>query len=281
MEDERRRSILCPGCRRLISADEPHCPHCGLKNPGSRWRAVFPAGGFPGDDQLVRNIIYVNAFMFVLSIIMNPTSIGFSANPLNFLSPGNGSLLLLGATGTIPIDRFGRWWSVLSANYLHGSILHIIFNMIALRQIAPLILQEYGRFRMFAIFTFGGVGGYLISYIAGIPFTIGASAAVCGLIGAALYYGKSRGGYFGQMIYQQVGGWVIGLFAFGFLVPGIDNWAHGGGLVFGILTGFLLGYQEKAAETFLHRVMAYVCVLATLCALLWAIGTALFILLSR
>lgn len=281
MDDEQRRSILCPGCRRLISTDEPHCPHCGLKNPGSRWRTVVPAGGFPSEDQLIKNIIFANAFMFVLSILINPASIGLSGNPLNFLSPGDGSLLLLGATGTVPIDRFGRWWTLISANYLHGSVLHIIFNMIALRQIAPLILQEYGRYRMFAIFTFGGVGGYLISYLAGVAFTIGASAAVCGLIGAALYYGKSRGGYFGHVIYQQVSGWVIGLFAFGFLIPGINNWGHGGGLAFGILTGFLLGYQERSAETSLHRAIAGICVLATLGTLLWAVGTALFILLRR
>jgi len=281
MEDEKRRSILCPGCRRLISSDERSCPHCGLKTPGSRWRTLFPSSGLLGEDQLIKNIIYVNAFMFALSILMNPTSTGFSVNPLNFLSPGDGSLLLLGATGTIPIDRFGRWWTLLSANYLHGSILHIIFNMIALRQIAPLILQEFGRFRMFAIFTFSGVGGYLISYIAGIPFTIGASAAICGLIGAALYYGKSRGGYFGQMVYQQVSGWVIGLFAFGFLIPGINNWGHGGGLVFGILTGFLLGYNERSAETFFHKALAGACLVATVGTLLWAVGTAAFILFSR
>jgi rhomboid protease GluP len=217
--------------------------------------------------------------MFILSVVMNPTSTGFSMNPFGFLSPGDRSLLLLGATGRIPIDQFHRWWTVLSANYLHGSILHILFNMMALNQIGPFILQEYGGFRTVSIFTISGVGGYLVSYVAGIPFTLGASGAVCGLIGAALYYGKSRGGTFGQMIYRQVGGWALGIFIFGFLVPGINNWAHGGGLICGVLTGSLMGYQERIAENFYHKVVAGICLVATLGALIWAISSSFILLL--
>ena len=280
MEKQNKHAILCPGCRRLISIDEARCPHCGLRNPGSRWNNIFRSKAFFGPDRIVINIISVNAFMYILSILMNPASIGISANPFNFLSPGSTSLLLLGATGKIPIDQFHRWWTVLSANYLHGSILHILFNMMALRQIAPLIIQEYGSYRMFSIYTIGGVGGYLASYFAGVPFTIGASAAVCGLIGAALYFGKSRGGYFGQMIYQQLGGWVIGIFAFGFLIPGINNWAHGGGLLCGALAGFLLGYQERNEQSFFHKLLAGTCVLATVGALIFGIGGSLILLLS-
>jgi rhomboid protease GluP len=278
MESHERRSMLCPNCGRLISMDESHCPHCGLRNPGSRWRGYLAPQGLLQKDQLIRNVIYLNAAMFILSLVLNPTSTGFSMNPFDFLSPGNRSLLLLGATGTIPIDRLHRWWSLLSANYLHGSILHILFNMIAFRQIAPLIVQEYGAYRTVSIFTLSGVGGYLVSYFAGVNFTIGASAAVCGLIGAALYFGKSRGGYFGQTVYRQVGGWAIGIFAFGFLFPGINNWAHGGGLLCGMLGGLILGYQERKAETYSHKLLAGVCVLATLGTLIWAACSS-FILL--
>lgn len=274
-----RNSILCPNCRRLISTDEQHCPYCGLRNPGSRWKSISLGKGLLGPDRIVLNIISVNIGMFILSILINPASTGFSANPLSFLSPGAKSLLLLGATGTIPIDQFDRWWSVLSATYLHGSILHILFNMMALWQIGPLIIQEYGSYRMVSIFTLSGVGGFLASYLAGVAFTLGASAAVCGLIGATLYFGKSRGGHFGQAVYQQVGGWAIGIFLFGFLVPGINNWAHGGGMLCGALTGFLLGYREKNEENFYHRLLGVICVLATLAALIWAVGWALVILL--
>jgi rhomboid protease GluP len=250
-----------------------------LRNPGSRWKSVFLGGGIFSADRIITYIIAVNAGMFVLSLLMNPASTGVSLNPLSFLSPGSRSLLLLGATGRIPIDQFHRWWSVLSANYLHGSILHILFNMIALRQIGPFIIQEYGSYRMFSIFTISGVGGYLVSYWAGVPFTIGASASVCGLIGAALYYGKSRGGYYGQMVYRQVGGWAIGIFAFGFLVPGINNWAHGGGLLCGVLMGLIMGYHERKQEDYVHKLTAWICALATLGVLIWSVGLSLLVLL--
>jgi rhomboid protease GluP len=282
MENHERRSMLCPNCRKLISLDEPSCPYCGLRAPGSRWRKTFSFQGLLRGDQLTRSIMYLCGGMFILSLVMNPASTGFSMNPFSFLSPGNESLFLLGATGTYPIDQFHRWWTVVAAIYLHGSILHILFNMMAFNQIAPFIVQEYGTSRMVSIFTLSGIGGYLASYFAGIPFTLGASGAVCGLIGAALYYGKSRGGAFGQMVYRQVGGWALGIFMFGFLVPGINNWAHGGGLLFGALTGALLGYQERFRESSVHQIVAAICVVATLGILIWAVGSAFVIFfLSR
>ena len=67
----------------------PHCPHCGLRTPGARWKNIFRSKAFFGPDRIVINIISVNAFMYILSILMNPASIGISANPLSFLSPGS------------------------------------------------------------------------------------------------------------------------------------------------------------------------------------------------
>ncbi len=276
--NQKRSSMLCPGCKRLISIDESPCPHCGLHNPGSRWRNNLWTRGFRNSDQLIRSIIVLNVAMFIFSILLSPTSARFSMNPFAFLSPGDRSLLLLGATGTIPIDKFHRWWTLLSANYLHAGMLHLLFNMVALYQIAPLIAQEYGGYRMVCIYTISGVGGYLVSYFVGIPFTLGASAAVCGLIGAALYYGKSRGGYFGQLVYRQVGGWALGIFLFGFLFPGINNWAHGGGLICGVLNGFLMGYRERWEENPVHKAIAGICVIVTLGALVWGIASSLLIL---
>ncbi len=227
----------------------------------------------------MRKVIAINAGMFILSLLMNPASMSFSMSPFAFLSPDNRSLLLLGASGTVPIDRFHRWWTLISANYLHGGILHILFNMIAIRQIAPLVFQEYGGYRLIIIYTLSGVGGYVVSYFAGITFTLGASAALCGLIGSALYYGKSRGGHFGHLVYKQVSGWAVGIFLFGLFFPGINNWAHGGGLAFGILLSFLMGYEERIGENIYHKLFAGLCVLSTVCVLAWAVLSSLYFFL--
>jgi len=274
--DKERRSILCPNCRKLISQDELRCPHCGIANPGSWWKNNIGARAFFGTDQLIKWIIYANVSLYIISLLLYPWSSGLSLNPLALLSPSNKGLILLGATGSVPIDRLGRWWTLVSASYLHGGIFHILFNMIALRQIAPLVLREYGIHRMMIIYTLGGVIGFFISYLVGIPFTIGASAAVCGLIGAALYYGKSRGGVYGQTIFKQIGGWALGIFLFGFLMPGINNWGHGGGMAAGAVLSALLGYHERARERLFHKILASACIFITMLALIWAVGSGVY-----
>jgi len=224
-------------------------------------------------ETLVRVVIYGNAMLFVLSLLLVPRGVRLSANPFTFLTPSDTSLLLLGATGSIPIDGYGRWWTVLTANYLHGGLLHLFFNMAALRQLGPLLVREYGPSRSGALYTLGGVAGFLVSYGARVPFTIGASAAVCSLIGAALYYGRSRGGAYGNAVFQQLWGWAVGIFLFGFLVPGINNWAHGGGMAAGFLLGQVLGYEERAREQPWHRWLGAGCATVTVLALVWGAGT--------
>src|SRR5210317_23789 len=279
MIQNQRRSLLCPNCRKLISGDDSVCPYCGIKKPSSPWQRLIGKGMSDG-DQLLKILIGVNVAMYILSLLISARATNLAFNPFVFLSPDNRSLLLLGASGFIPIDRLHRWWSLVSANYLHGSIMHIFFNMIALKQLGPLVLHEYGNYRMFIIYTLSGVCGFFVSYLAGVPFTIGASAAVCGLIGSALYFGKSRGGIYGHTIYRQIGGWAIGIFIFGFLVPSINNWAHGGGMVAGVALGFLLGYRERSREKQGHKIAALCCVIVTGMVLLWATLSSLYLLIT-
>jgi rhomboid protease GluP len=275
MPNPQRQSMLCPNCGKLISRSETRCPHCGLQRPSSWLRSNVLTAGLGNPRQLIYRVMAVNIVMYVISLIMNPTLSSLTINPLQFLAPDSRNLLLLGMTGTVPIDQFGRWWSLVSANYLHGGVLHIFFNMAAFRQLAPLVISEYGAYRMFVIYTIGGVIGFGVSYLAGVSYTIGASAAVCSLIGAILYYGKSRGGVYGQAIYRQVGAWAVGLFIFGLLVPGINNWGHGGGMIGGALLGFALGYRERSRERLTHKILAGVCAGATVAILCWALITGI------
>ena len=271
-----RNSILCPNCGLLISLSEQSCPYCGLRAPGARWRrlAVFRLLADPA--LLVKTVIGVNIGMFLLSLVLDPRMTGMAFNPLLLLSPADSSLFVLGATGTIPIDSYHRWWTLVSASYLHGGLLHIFFNMAAFRQLSAVVVREYGTRRMFAIYTLSGVAGFLVSYLAGVALTIGASAGVCGLVGAILYYGKSRGGAYGTALYKQVGVWVIIMFVFGFVVPGINNWGHGGGIAAGALLGYFLGYDERKRESAFHKTLAALCLAATAVVLAWAILTSLY-----
>lgn len=260
---------MCPNCRRLISADENHCPYCRIATPGARWKNNPLVRNWGSGDLLIRAIIFTNIGFFLLSLLISANVLATGFNPLLFLSPSTKALVHLGATGTMLMGKAG-WWTMVSANYLHGGVLHIFFNMMAFNQIAILITRLFGPYRFFAIFTFSGVGGFLTSYFAGVPITVGASAALCGLIGAALYYGKSRGGTFGQAVYQQVGGWAVGIILFGFVIPQVNNWAHIGGMAVGALVALVLGYQEKKKESVIHRALAGTCMAVTLLILLFA-----------
>jgi rhomboid protease GluP len=216
-------------------------------------------------------ILSVNILYFAVSLMVSAGIGGLGG----FLAPGQASLFLLGATGTMPVDHYGRLWSLVSANYLHGGIIHLIFNLMALRQLAPWVVNEYGASRMFSIYTLGGVFGFWVSCLAGVPFTIGASAAICSLIGSLLYYGKSRGGAYGSSVYREVSGWVVSLFVFGLIFPGINNWGHGGGIVGGIVVAMLLGYNERRKENFFHHALALLCAATTIGVLAWAVYGAL------
>jgi len=229
-----------------------------------------PALGSLGQSGIVRAILLCNIGMFVLSVFVDLQSLRFSASPFDFLSPGNNSLLALGSTGTIPMFQFHHYWSLLSANYLHAGLLHIVFNMIALLQLAPLVSRAYGDYRMAVIYTLGGVAGYVLSIAAGVQLTLGASAAICSLLGSLLYYGKSRGGVYGQNIFRQIGGWAVGLAIFGFVVPGINNWGHGGGMIAGVILGFLLGYTERREEKPIHKITGLLCIVVTALVLIWS-----------
>jgi len=275
MISREKKSMLCPNCRKLISSDEPACPYCGMTRPGTLRHLDILRRFSPEALNIVRLIIYANAGLFLFSLFLNPSALGFTANPMGLLAPSSESLFLLGASGVIPVAQYGRWWTLISASFLHGGILHIFFNMAALSQLGPFVLQEFGVNRFMAIYVLTGAAGFLLSVVAGIPFTIGASASICGLIGAILYYGKSRGGFYGQAIYKQAVGWIAGLVIFGLLIPGINNWAHGGGVLSGILLGFLLGYQDRRRETALHRALGWTCLILTVFTLLWACIVAL------
>ncbi len=277
MNKNKRQSLLCPHCRRLISADESRCPYCGLSRPGSRLKQDYLGQLLSHPEDIARLIIYLNVAMYVYTLMLNPGGMKFSANPLAFLSPSNGSLLLVGATGRIPIGKFHRWWTLISASFLHGGILHIFFNMVALKQLCPFVVREYGLNRFLIIYTVSGIAGFLLSYLVGVPLTIGASASICGLVGAILYYGKNRGGTHGEVIYREAMGWIVALVVFGLVVPGINNWGHGGGIAAGIVAGMLLGYQGKKASTMGHQLLAMISVAMTLLVLGWAVAQSLII----
>jgi rhomboid protease GluP len=176
----------------------------------------------------------------------------------------------------------GRWWTVLTAGWLHGGALHILFNMMVFRQLAPAIADIYGGPRLVIIYTVSSACGFLLSSLAGafmprVPilggaaFTLGASAAILGLLGALVHYG-GRGG--SSLVKSQATSYAISIFIFGLLMPGIDNWAHAGGFVGGYLVSAWLDPLKPSRLN--HLIGALACLLATAVAMLASILATLY-----
>jgi len=209
-------------------------------------------------NTLVSTIIWVNVVLFAISLLFTGRELSFTINPFLALSPSTNVLHYLGASGQLPIDRYHAWWSLLTANWLHGSLLHILFNMMALKTVAPFVIKEFGSSRTFSIYTLAGAGGFYASYLGHVPLTVGASAGICGLIGALLFYGKSRGGQWGHLVVRQTSGWVISLLLLGVVVPRVNNWGHGGGFITGIALAWILGYIENRRESVADKALALI-----------------------
>ncbi len=252
MSEQKIGSIICPDCGKLISANAEACIHCGRKNPGM-WGLGPALRNALMNYGFTEIVTAVCVAFYIVSLLLDIRAI-FGGGLLSFLGPSSMSLYKLGATGTIPMVE-GRWWTLVTAIYLHGGLLHIFFNMLFLRQIAPQVEELFGTMRLIFIYTFAGVLGFIVSNFVGIPFTIGASGSLFGLLGALVAYGRVRGGVFGDAVYRAGIQNALIMFMFGFLMSGVNNWAHGGGFIGGFLAALLVGFAEQGRENF--RVQAF------------------------
>ena len=164
----------------------------------------------------------------------------------------------------MPIFSYELWWTLITAIYLHGGLLHIFFNMMWVRQLGPVVEELFGPFRLFAIFTVAGITGFIASTLAGHAFTLGASGSIFGLLAAAIAYGRRAGA---QLFTRQFLQWAGLLFVMGFVMPGVDNWAHGGGFIGGYAAAYVFS-RSSEREGLGAYLIGGLCLLATVGAFL-------------
>jgi rhomboid protease GluP len=235
--------------------DAQVCFYCGARRPGL-WGFGPLAARLIGRLDFARAVTIVCVAAYVASILLDPrAAMTAPRSPFDLLSPGFGALVTLGMTGE-PAWRAGWWWTLLTAIYLHGNLLHLVFNLLWVRQLAPAVEELFGPARLVVIFTAGGVAGFILSNVVSGVWTVGASGAVFGLLGAMVAYGRTRGGTFGLAVLRQYGQWAVLMFIFGFLMAGVNNWGHAGGFVGGYLAALALGHHEGRTERGLDRVAA-------------------------
>jgi rhomboid protease GluP len=276
---QRTGSVICPSCGKLVGVQDQECWNCGRRNPGM-WGFAGILRRFGKNSGLVPMITWGCAALYLATLLVNPA--GIRMRGMEILAPSTQSLFVFGASGAIPVFGYGRWWTVLSAAWLHGNLLHIVFNLLWVRQLAPAAAELYGASRTVIIYTVASVAGFLLSSWAGLVFaaspifflrgaglTIGASASIFGLLGALVIYGR-RGG--SSHVGGQAMSYAVILFVFGFIMPGVDNYAHLGGFFGGYATARWL--DPLRPEKVNHLIAALFCIALTALAVIMSVLTS-------
>ena len=162
------------------------------------------------------------------------------------LMQSNNMMLMLSVHG--PSVRAGQYYRLLTGILLHGSIFHLFFNCYALYVIGSQIESFMGKFKYLLVYLFSGLTGSLLSItFSGNVASIGASGAIFGLMGSLLYFGYHYRVYLGNVLMSQIVPLIVLNLGIGFIVPGIDNAAHIGGLVGGSIITMALGVKDKSS----------------------------------
>ena len=150
-----------------------------------------------------------------------------------------------------PLIRGGQYYRLLTGCFLHGNIFHLAFNCYALYVIGKQMESYLGKAKYLIVYLFSGISGALFSMIFGSPnaLSIGASGAIFGLMGSMVYFGFHYRVFLGNVVKSQIIPLIVLNLVIGFLSNGIDNAAHVGGLVGGMLSTMALGIKYKSTTS--------------------------------
>ena len=219
---------ICPDC--MISAPVGfQCPECVAGAQVSLPKNRF-GGSFNTVPKVTRAILVTCISIFVLSLLLGSFALAF---------------------GMIPIAiAQGEWWRLLTSTLLHGSILHLLFNMYALYWLGPQLERSLGHVRFAALYILSALGGSVASYWFSDLRTVsvGASGAIFGLITATIVIGREMRTDVSQLIV------LLGLnVVIGFLQSGIDWRAHFGGAITGAAIAFIYTKGNRLNRDRIHR----------------------------
>jgi membrane associated rhomboid family serine protease len=229
---DRETGLSCSECGRPICTDCVTFAPVGLRCPDHAASGNAPkvqrqvqrvARGArirPTDAIVTRILVGINLLVYLITVAQG--------SGLN--DPG-GSLFTKWVLFGPAVDH-GDWWRLITSAFLHGSVIHIAFNMLALWWLGAPVEMALGRMRFIGLYLVSGLAGAAGALVANPNvFTVGASGAIFGLLGAGLILewqatGSIAGNYLTLILINL---------AISFAVPGISIGGHVGGLIGGIL----------------------------------------------
>lgn len=260
---------MCPNCRALIDRNASVCPLCEMPVKAPRSRASSTPGRvlgiIPVPSTATSVIVAVTIAVYALTwyLTQNASSAELSASPS--MGGIRGDILLrMGAKYGPLIINAGQWWRLVTAIFLHAGLFHIGMNLWCLFDLGPAVESLFSTTKFIVVYLVTGVVGFLASlWWNPRALSIGASGAILGLIGILIGASFHHGGL-GKDYRSMLWRWVIYILIFG-LLPffAVDNAAHIGGLVSGLILGFLVpeGEPETRSSENLWNTLAILSVL--------------------
>lgn len=185
----------------------------------------------PKKPIITYSLIIINIIIFILTLIFGQRNVVglFGLHPM-----------LVGA---------GEYYRIITCMFLHASVTHLLFNMYALYVIGSQIESFFNKFKYIIIYLLSGIFGCLLSMLFTNSWSVGASGAIFGLLGSMLYFGYHHRMYLGTVIKSQIIPVIVINLLIGFTSSSIDNAAHIGGLIGGILSSMIVGVNDKNDQT--------------------------------
>jgi membrane associated rhomboid family serine protease len=270
---QERRPQLCPACGTLVGSTATKCHQCGASLTFGMAAATRSLSRLmPTESPVTYGILTLSCLLYAATLLATIRGSGLQAPG----GSGLGALMNLGAIDIRVLIKFGAslpWpfdvrypWRLIMPTFLHGSLLHIGFNMWVLMDIGPQIEELYGSARYLFIYVATGIGAYIVSGLIGTHVSMGGSGALLGLIGVMLAMTMGHKSAAMQMLRSQLIRWLVYIGILGIMMSGTDNYAHAGGLISGFLLGRVmvtrppLSDQEKTRATLLGWTTAIVVV---------------------
>ncbi len=180
------------------------------------------------------SLIGINVVVFIISVILSGSVMEISLDVLEFL----------GAKDNILINQ-GQYYRLFTCMFLHAGLIHIALNMFSLNAIGPLVERVYGRKKYIFIYIISGIIASFSSYIFSTGVAIGASGAIFGVLGAVLIFAFKMKSLIGRSFLTNVLMVILLNIMIGLSIPNVDNFAHMGGLISGILMSLILIPEKK------------------------------------
>ena len=148
----------------------------------------------------------------------------------------------------LPAFKVGQYYRIFSSIFIHAGILHLLCNMYSLFIIGSQVESFLGKKKFIFIYLISGIIGNLMSMIFNSGYSVGASGAIFGLMGSLVYFGYHYRLYLSSVIKSQIIPLIIFNLLLGFMISGVDNFAHIGGLIGGYLATMAFGASDKATK---------------------------------